>query len=66
VKRQEALIEALPGLNCGLCGAPTCTTFAGDVARGTARLARCVFFSDDRLQELRDTYLRRCKPPPDE
>jgi len=66
VKRQEALIEALPGLNCGLCGAPTCATFAGDVARGAARLARCVFFSDERLRELRDTYLRRCKPPPDD
>ena len=66
IKRQEALVEALPGLNCGLCGAPTCETFAGDVARSAARLAQCVFFSDERLRELRSIYLRRCKPPPDD
>ncbi len=66
IKREEALIEALPNLNCGLCGAPTCATFARDVARGTVRADQCIFFCDDRLRELRETYLHRCKPLPDE
>jgi hypothetical protein len=62
VQRREALMEALPGLNCGLCGAPTCDAFAGDVADGAAQISGCVMFSDSRLREVRDTYLRRRRP----
>ena len=50
-------MKALPGLNCGLCGAPTCRTFAKDVAGGSTRQNECVFFSDERLKQLRKTYL---------
>ena len=62
IKHEEALLEALPGLDCGLCGAPTCESFARDVARGVAQAERCALFSDKRLQELRETYLRYRKP----
>ena len=64
IKREEALLEALPGLNCGLCGAPTCETFARDVARGIGRAEQCALFAGNRLLELRETYLRHREPPP--
>ncbi|HUW81867.1 MAG TPA: [Fe-Fe] hydrogenase large subunit C-terminal domain-containing protein [Phycisphaerae bacterium] len=58
MKSGEAVTRALPGLDCGLCGAPTCETLAKDVAEGSARQDDCVFFSDERLRRLRQTYLR--------
>ena len=58
IKTEEMLLEALPGLNCGLCGAPTCKAFAKDVAGDRAERDECVFLSDKRLKQLRKTYLR--------
>jgi len=34
--------EALPQINCGACGAPTCLSFAEDVVLGRAPLEDCV------------------------
>ena len=62
IKAEEAVSKILPGLNCGLCGAPTCKTFARDVAAGTARKGDCILLSDERLEILRKTYLRNRKP----
>jgi Iron only hydrogenase large subunit, C-terminal domain/Putative Fe-S cluster len=53
VKDAERVLEILPGVDCGLCGAPTCAVLARDVAGGTATVWECVFVSDARLQELR-------------
>ncbi len=63
VKVEESVRKVLPGLDCGLCGAPTCEAFAKDVAEGAVRQTGCVFFSDERLEELREIYLRRKKLP---
>jgi Fe-S-cluster-containing hydrogenase component 2 len=43
VKRAEEVHRGLPGLDCGLCGAPTCRTFAEDVGHGEAREEECIF-----------------------
>ena len=53
---EEAVKKALPGLNCGLCGSPTCDTFANDVAAGHASKQDCVFLSDERMRHLRETF----------
>lgn len=58
IKTEETVLQALPGLDCGLCGAPTCKTFAKDVAAGSAAQNECVFLSDERLKQLRKRYLR--------
>lgn len=58
VKLEEALAEGLPNLDCGLCGAPSCAAFARDVAHGGGDTSACVFLSDERLRELRESYLR--------
>ena len=65
VKAEESVARALPGLNCGLCGAPTCRTFAKDVASGAAKRDECVFFSDEPLKKLRRLYLHERKRPPE-
>ena len=59
VQHAEATLAILPGLNCGLCGAPTCKDLAKDVSTGDARKSDCVFLSKSRLDELRAAYLRR-------
>lgn len=58
-KREAELLKALPGLNCGLCGAPTCRSHAEDAARGRAEIRDCVFLSPGRVEHLRSIYLRR-------
>ena len=40
--RIESLRELLPGLDCGFCGAPTCSAFASDVVKGEADISECV------------------------
>ncbi len=67
IKAEEAVIRALPGLDCGLCGAPSCATFARDVASGHAQEDECVFFTDARMKRLREIYLHgRTRPTENE
>ena len=40
--RMEEVHRALPGIDCGACGAPNCRAFAEDVVRGQAQLYDCV------------------------
>jgi iron only hydrogenase large subunit-like protein len=65
IKAKEAFLNALPKLDCGLCGSPTCEAFAKDVAAGNARHDDCVFFSDERLKQLRKTYSNAREEQPD-
>lgn len=41
MKYMNKLINALPGLDCGQCGSPTCRAFAEDVVRGLAEVNEC-------------------------
>lgn len=38
----QKLREALPGIDCGSCGAPTCRAFAEDVIKGNAKIDDCL------------------------
>jgi ArsR family metal-binding transcriptional regulator len=55
-KKADDLRKALPRLDCGLCGAPTCASLAEDVAAGRAEIGECVFLSPDRILTLRALY----------
>jgi iron only hydrogenase large subunit-like protein len=55
----EEVLAALPGLDCGLCGAPTCWELARDVSMGDASKDDCVLLSKRRLQDLQRVYVRR-------
>lgn len=48
----DKLTEALPGLDCGSCGAPSCRALAEDIVRGTAQQGDCVFILRDRIHQL--------------
>lgn len=50
--KMEELLEKLPGLDCGFCGAPTCTCFADDVVRGYAQLSDCVIIMRKEWNKL--------------
>jgi iron only hydrogenase large subunit-like protein len=52
-KRVDELLRGLPGVDCGLCGAPSCRHHAEDVAAGRAEVGDCVFLSRDRINDLR-------------
>ncbi len=53
---EKAVKMNLPGIDCGLCGAPTCDEFAKDLSWGRANQKDCIFFSDKSLRELRKLY----------
>ncbi len=38
----QKLRQALPGIDCGSCGAPTCRAFAEDVVKGNAKIEDCL------------------------
>jgi len=38
----DKLTETLPGINCGVCGAPTCRVFAEDLVKGRSNIENCV------------------------
>ncbi len=61
LEEADAILKTLPGLDCGLCGAPTCKELARDVRFGDADRNECLFYSKDRLKDLRERYLHR--PP---
>lgn len=51
-KLKEKIYEALRKIDCGVCGAPTCLSFAEDVVKGDADLTNCIFAPSDNLEEL--------------
>ena len=57
-KKKEAIYVSLPKIDCGICGSPTCLTFAEDVIKEDADLSDCIFNFpskfDSSIQELLD------------
>ncbi|MDL2219075.1 4Fe-4S dicluster domain-containing protein [Ruminococcaceae bacterium OttesenSCG-928-O06] len=48
----EDIMEKLPDLDCGSCGAPTCESFAEDVVRGNAVLGDCVVLMRKKMEAI--------------
>lgn len=46
----DKLIDKLPGLDCGSCGAPSCTALAEDVVKGFAKESDCIFIYKEKLK----------------
>lgn len=49
LKRKEKIMKTLPGINCGVCGAPDCESFAEDLVRNEPGLRSCVFMGESNL-----------------
>ena len=48
----QKLLDSLPGLDCGSCGAPTCETFAEDVVKGNADKNDCVVIFREKMESV--------------
>ena len=48
----QKIVEQLPGLDCGSCGAPTCRALAEDVVRGHAAVDDCVVLLRRRMEAV--------------
>ena len=48
--RMNAILEGLPGYDCGSCGSPTCRTFAEDIVRGFCTEMDCIHKLKDQLK----------------
>lgn len=43
LKRVQEIQKCLPDVDCGVCGSPTCKSFAEDIVQGDALINQCVF-----------------------
>ncbi len=57
MEKITTLYAQLPQIDCGSCGSPTCSSFAEDVVRGTAKVEECVFMLRRRIKELSEDML---------
>ena len=53
MREMEKIRKRLPGIDCGSCGAPTCSAFASDVVRGDATIEECIVFMRKELESIR-------------
>lgn len=48
----EELVKKLPGMDCGSCGAPSCSALAEDIVRGLANELDCIFILKEKVRFL--------------
>jgi len=62
----DTLLDEMPGLDCGSCGAPSCRAFSEDVIRGMADKGDCIFKLREHISKLVDelSMLEKYMPPP--
>ena len=48
----ERILEKLPGLDCGACGAPNCKALAEDIVQGKAEETNCIFILREQIRSL--------------
>ncbi|MDD3401626.1 MAG: [Fe-Fe] hydrogenase large subunit C-terminal domain-containing protein [Eubacteriales bacterium] len=52
MRKIEEILEGLPTLDCGSCGAPSCRAFAEDIVMGDADETQCIVRMREKLQSL--------------
>jgi len=52
MQKIDELTDALPGLDCGACGAPSCRALAEDIVMGNAILTDCIVKLREKVGEL--------------
>jgi iron only hydrogenase large subunit-like protein len=64
MEQMEQIAQSLPGLDCGSCGAPTCTALAEDIVQGQADEVDCVFKLRERVTQLAEFMVELSKKMP--
>ena len=54
----DAIVERLPKLDCGSCGAPTCRALAEDTVKGLAKETDCIFLMRKQIQSIAEQLTR--------
>lgn len=52
MQKMDELSDALPGLDCGACGAPSCRALAEDIVRGNAKETDCIFNLRKKVNDI--------------
>ena len=52
LNKAERIEKQLPGLDCGICGAPNCKALAEDIVKGEASESDCIHFLRERLRKV--------------
>ena len=52
MEQMNAILDRLPGYDCGSCGSPTCRAFAEDIVRGYCSETDCIFILKERLKGM--------------
>ncbi len=47
----QRIVHSLPGIDCGLCGAPSCHALAEDIVKGRAEIGQCSVLRLRRITE---------------
>jgi Na+-translocating ferredoxin:NAD+ oxidoreductase RNF subunit RnfB len=56
-KVKDKIYGCLPKIDCGVCGAPTCLTFAEDIVKGEAKLTDCIIGLSPECADLSQDLL---------
>jgi Na+-translocating ferredoxin:NAD+ oxidoreductase RNF subunit RnfB len=43
MEKVNRIMQLLPLVDCGVCGAPSCQALAQDIAQGEAKIQQCIF-----------------------
>lgn len=63
-ERMEEVLNSLPGLDCGACGAPSCQCLAEDIVQGKATEIDCIFKLRASVKKLAQGMLELAKQIP--
>ncbi len=63
-ERMEEVLCALPGLDCGACGAPSCQGLAEDIVQGKAHEIDCIFKLRAQVHRLSQGMMELAKQIP--
>lgn len=55
MRRRKEILDQLPGIDCGACGAPTCLALAEDVVQGKAEVHDCIFVLFEQANKMAAT-----------
>lgn len=63
-EQMEEVLQNLPGLDCGACGAPSCQCLAEDIVQGKAHITDCIFKLRSSVHKLAQGMLELARQVP--
>ena len=51
MQKSHEIFNQLPGVDCGVCGAPNCMALAEDIAQGNAKITDCIFITSTDIAQ---------------